>query len=144
MVSFPNLKVRFSSNVSGMRIVRPLTAISLASPDGKFSMTLDGGMIGHSVSVASDIEKIKIKPILEDILRSECQRISIAVLQNNGKLAPSEGSADDPSCWTSTPLMKGLNTVKITVTANVTKSESAGAMPEYKTQVYVIFINQIW
>lgn len=109
-------------------------------------MTLRGDLIGHSFSVASNVETIKIMPILKDVLRSESRRLSVVVLQNNTKLNMAEGdleSAENPPCWITGPLMRGLNTFKITISANLTKSDMPmGAIPHYKTQVYFLFISR--
>ncbi|KAG2219089.1 hypothetical protein INT45_005820, partial [Circinella minor] len=121
-----------------MRDLRPLKAIQLESSDKTLNTLLDGHVIGHSLTVSSKVDTITIKPILEQALLPEQQRISIAVLQNNNRL---NMSGMEPS-WQSAPLLRGLNTIKITVTANLTRAPNM--MPDYRTQIYFLFITQTW
>lgn len=127
-------------------LVRPLTGIRLESIDNSVKVVLGGKFIGHSLSLGSNVETIKIMPMLKDVLRSESRRLSVVILQNNSKLNMVEGdleSEENPPCWVTGPLMKGLNTIKITITANVTKADMPMVpMPDYKTQVYFIFISR--
>ncbi|KAI8147926.1 hypothetical protein BJV82DRAFT_664265 [Fennellomyces sp. T-0311] len=128
-----------------VRDLRPLKSIQLESSDKSFAMTLDGEVVGHSFTVPSKVDVMTIKPVLDQVLISEHKRVSVAVLQNNGRLNMTQGSLDatgDPPCWQSAPLIRGLNTIKITITANVTKA--SGSMPEYRTQIYFLFITQTW
>ncbi|KAI9313309.1 Bromodomain-containing protein [Dichotomocladium elegans] len=132
-----------------IRKLRPLKAIVLETPDGSFSRSLGGTVVGHSLTVPSKVRILKIKPLIRDELLSEHKRISIVMLQNNGKLNVIESSIDPcehplPS-WESAPLQRGINTIKVTVTANVTKTNTPNmVVPDYRTQVYFLFITQTW
>lgn len=102
-------------------------------------------MIGHSVTVPRSVQVLKISPVLQQSLQEESKRISITVIQDNTKLDATETTRNDAHSWRSIPLHTGLNTIKITVTANVSTSNPSGMIfPEYRTQVYILFITQSW
>ena len=103
---------------------------------------MDGHVVGHSLTVPSKVDTITIKPILEEALLLEQRRISIAVLQNNSRLNMSGMDRTVMPSWQSAPLLRGLNTIKITVTANLTRAPNM--MPDYRTQIYFLFITQTW
>ncbi|KAI8370678.1 uncharacterized protein BYT42DRAFT_98580 [Radiomyces spectabilis] len=103
--------------------------------------TVNGDFTGHSLTLPSRVDTITICPFLSDTLRTHNQRVSIAILQNNCKLNM-EAEPNDPPSWKSAPLLRGMNTFKINVTVNITMSETMA--PEYRSQVYHLFITQTW
>lgn len=108
-------------------------------------MSLDGSVIGHSLTVSPTTHALEIKPSVKDVVASERGRLSIMILHNNMKLNIHQGevgSAQNPAVWESAPLMKGLNIFKIAITANATRA--TGGAPEYRTQVYVLCVNRGW
>ncbi|KAG0185397.1 hypothetical protein DFQ28_009395, partial [Apophysomyces sp. BC1034] len=124
--------------------VRLLTAVTVIATKTSFRQTMNGDTMGHSVVVPSEVERIKIMPTLQQALRAESKRVTITVLHNNCKLNLAEAEVyaeDNPPCWVAS-LSRGLNTIKINVTANITKP---GVMaPDYKSQTYILFVTQIW
>lgn len=102
-----------------------------------FDMTVDGDYYGHSIVLPSKVQALVIKPDFPKELKAEENRLSITVLQNNVRLNTSTKNE-----WTTVPLSKGANTIKINITANITQPDSS--MPEYKSQIYHLFITQTW
>ncbi len=102
-----------------------------------FNMNIDGEYFGHSIIVPSNVEALIIQPEFSKELKAEEDRLSITILQNNIKLNTS--TKDE---WTTVPLSKGSNSIKINITANITQPDST--MPEYKSQIYHLFITQTW
>ncbi|KAI7874767.1 Bromodomain-containing protein [Lichtheimia hyalospora FSU 10163] len=132
----------FSTDI---RDVRPLKEIVIRSMNETYETTLVGNMIGHSVTVPRAVQVLKISPVLQQSLQDEPKRISITVLQDNTKLDSTEATRNDTHSWRSIPLHTGLNTIKISVTANVSTPNASGMVfPEYRTQVYILFITQSW
>lgn len=103
----------------------------------KFNMTIDGDYYGHSIVLPSKVQALVIEPDFPKELKAEESRLSITVLQNNVRLNTSTKNE-----WTTVPLSKGANTIKINITANITQPDSS--MPEYKSQIYHLFITQTW
>jgi hypothetical protein len=101
-------------------------------------MSIDGEYLGHSIVVPSQIETLVIQPDFPKELKAEENRLSITILQNNIRLNTSNAKDE----WTTVPLSKGTNSIKINITANVTQPEST--VPEYKSQVYHLFVTQTW
>lgn len=102
-----------------------------------FDMNLDGEYFGHSIVVPSSVEALVIQPDFSKEIKAEEDRLSITILQNNIRLNTSTKNE-----WTTVPLIKGSNSIKINITANITQPEST--MPEYKSQIYHLFITQTW
>ncbi|KAI7862347.1 hypothetical protein BDF14DRAFT_1886160 [Spinellus fusiger] len=128
---------------SDMHKVRMLNNTTITSTDQPFSISVKGDYMGHSMTLPSKIQTIKIMPNLLQVLRTEHKRVAITVLQNNNKLKLIEESNQDTisPCWIST-LSKGMNTIKINITANITQPETI--IPDYRSQTYVLFIVSAW
>lgn len=102
----------------------------------QFTMSIDGEYLGHSIVVPSKVQTLVIQPEFPKELKEEEGRISITILQNNVRL----NTAKD--AWTTVPLTRGTNAFKINITANITQPDSN--IPEYKSQIYHLFITQTW
>jgi hypothetical protein len=100
-----------------------------------FSQRLTGDYFGHSIVVPSGTQTLDIQTDLPKPLKNEDKRITITVLQNNVKLNPTADLS-----WTTVPLTKGMNVIKINVTANLSQPDST--VPEFKSQMYHLFITQ--
>lgn len=104
----------------------------------EFEQRFDGDYLGHSMAVSSDIQTLVIQTELLKPLKQEEKRMMITVFQNNLKLNPTTKNHE----WTTVPLNKGVNVIKIHVTANISQPESS--LTEYKSQIYHLFITQTW
>ncbi|KAG1152549.1 hypothetical protein G6F37_004143 [Rhizopus arrhizus] len=104
----------------------------------EFEQRFDGDYLGHSMAVSSDIQTLIIQTELLKPLKQEEKRMMITVFQNNLKLNPTTKNHE----WTTVPLNKGVNVIKIHVTANISQPESS--LAEYKSQIYHLFITQAW
>lgn len=114
--------------------------VSSINHKDQFSISIDGEYFGHSIVVPSQVEALVIQPEFPKELKAEEQRLSITILQNNIRLNNNgNGSKDE---WTTVPLSKGINSIKINITANITQPDSN--MPEYKSQIYHLFVTQTW
>lgn len=100
-------------------------------------MTIDGEYLNHSLSVPASVETLTIEPDLAKPLKNEEQRLKIVILHNNTKL-----NTTSLSDWQAISLAKGINNIKINITANSTKPESN--TPEHKTKVYQLFVTRSW
>ncbi|KAI8997125.1 hypothetical protein BDB01DRAFT_769915 [Pilobolus umbonatus] len=107
-----------------------------SSSDNMFRMEFEGEFLAHSVRVPSKIETVDIHIKLPEELLKEEKRIKLSVTHNNMTLN-STGSQH----WTTMPLIKSLNTIKITVVADVTENDGRQQM---KTQVHHLFITYAW
>jgi hypothetical protein len=81
--------------------------------------------------VPSDLETITITPHFPH----ERNRFSIMVFHNNTKLDAQNDT------WT-TPLVPGMNVIKVSVTVNLTPPDSN--LPDFKSQLYHVFLQQSW
>lgn len=115
-----------------------LNSLKLSS-NSQFQMSIPGKCLGHSIILPSKVHALTIEPEFPEQLKPEDQnRLSIVILQNNVRLNPPP--ATNP--WTTVPLLKGTNLIKINITANVSQPDSA--LPEYKSQTYHLFVTQTW
>ncbi|MBM6385813.1 MAG: hypothetical protein JSY10_17795 [Paenibacillus sp.] len=99
-------------------------------------MSIPGKCLGHSIIVPAQVEGLVIQPEFPKELKEEENRLSIVVLQNNVRLNTVKDT------WTTVPLVKGMNSIKINITANITQPDAT--LPEYKSQSYHLFITQTW
>ncbi|KAF7722312.1 hypothetical protein EC973_003463 [Apophysomyces ossiformis] len=124
--------------------VRLLANVTITATKTPFRQVMDGEMLGHSIIVPSEIDQIRIMPMIQQVLRGESKRVTLTVLHNNCKLNVAEAEVyaeDRPPCWIAS-LTRGMNTIKINVTANITKP---GVMvPDYRSQTYILFVTQTW
>ncbi|CAO3673709.1 unnamed protein product [Rhizopus stolonifer] len=104
----------------------------------EFEQIFDGDYLGHSMVVSSDTKTLDIQAELLRPLKTEEKRMTITIFQNNLKLNTMAKNYE----WKTAPLNKGVNIFKVHVTANISQFESN--LPEYKTQVYHLFITQTW
>jgi hypothetical protein len=114
-----------------------LNHLKISSVDNDLvDITIDGDFPNHSVNVPASVETLKLEPQLTKVLKQEEKRTNITVLQNNIKLNTEAAE------WQTIPLTRGTNIIKINITANCTRPESA--MPEYKTKLYHLFVTRNW
>ncbi|KAI9267863.1 hypothetical protein BY458DRAFT_475796 [Sporodiniella umbellata] len=102
-----------------------------------FEQKFDGEYLGHSLVVPSKNKAFTLQAELSKPLKNENNRLTVTVFQNNLKLNPMTKNYE----WKVAPLNKGVNVFKMHVTANVSRP---GSSPEYKSQVYHLFITQAW
>ncbi|KAI8088285.1 hypothetical protein BDF21DRAFT_491340 [Thamnidium elegans] len=114
-----------------------LSGLKLSSNNNQqFDMSIPGKCLGHSIIVPAQVEGLVIQPEFPKELKEEENRLSIVVLQNNVRLNTVKDT------WTTVPLVKGMNSIKINITANITQPDAT--LPEYKSQSYHLFITQTW
>lgn len=104
----------------------------------EFEQIFDGDYLGHSMVVSSDTKTLDIQAELLKPLKTEEKRMTITIFQNNLKLNTMAKNYE----WKTAPLNKGVNIFKVHITANISQFESN--LPEYKSQVYHLFITQTW
>ncbi|KAI8890209.1 Bromodomain-containing protein [Backusella circina FSU 941] len=112
---------------------RCLDSLQFSSNNNTFHLSIDCHLLSHSINVPSHINTLLITPQLPN---HERNRFAIMVFHNNTKLDP-----NNESTWTS-PLVRGMNVIKVSVTVNLTQPDANS--PDFKSQLYHVFIQQTW
>lgn len=115
-----------------------INELKITSPNNAtVNMTIDVEYTNHSVCVPSNVETLLIQPELVKALKAEERRLSITVFQNTLKL-----NTPTLAEWQTMPLTRGVNIIKINITANCTRPDSN--IPEYKSKTYHLFVTRTW